>query len=396
MKTIVHITTIPMSLTFLRGQVGYMKERGFEVHAVSSPGEDLDDFGSRERLPTHAVPMTRRISPLLDLVALARLRRLLRDLRPDIVHAHTPKAGFLGMMAAVLTGVPIRIYQMRGLPMLTARGPRRRLLRMTEKIACRCADAVLCNSHSIRGLVLEEDICSEEKAKVLQNGSGNGVDAIGRFNPKRLARDVRLDTRRDLSIPSDAMVVGFVGRLVREKGIVELAEAWWLLRDDHPRLHLLLVGPFETQDRLTGDVLERLQRDDRVHLTGMDWDTPRLYATMDLVVLPTYREGFPNVPLEAAAMSLPVVATRVTGCVDAVRDGITGILIEPRDAGELAIAIRSYLRDPELRRRHGEMGRRWVLQEFRQDRIWEDLFREYQDLLGHPEPVFESLAGART
>lgn len=395
MKTIVHITTIPMSLTFLRGQVGYMKERGFEVHVLSSPGEDLDDFGGREDVPAHVVAMTRRISPLLDLVALARIRRVLSEVRPDIVHAHTPKGGLLGMIAAVSTRVPTRIYQVRGLPMLTARGFKRRLLRATEKIACRCAQRVLCNSHSILEVVVQEAICRPEKVKVLKNGSGNGVDALGRFNPDGLDEEAGDDARREWGIPSDATVVGFVGRLVREKGIVELAEAWRLLRDDFPGLHLLLVGPFETRDRVPGRAVEILQRDERVHLTGMDWDTPRLYAAMDLVVLPTYREGFPNVPLEAAAMGLPVVATRVPGCVDAVEDGVTGTLVEPRDAGALAAAIESYLRDPTLRDGHGERGRRRVLSEFRPEGIWEELFREYRLLSGDHEPALEALTEAR-
>lgn len=395
MKTIVHITTIPMSLTFLRGQVGYMKERGFDVHVLSSPGEDLDDFGGREGVPAHAVAMTRRISPLLDLVALARIRRVLSEVRPDIVHAHTPKAGLLGMIAAVSTRVPTRIYQVRGLPMLTARGFKRRLLRATEKIACRCAQRVLCNSHSIRKVVVEEAICPPEKVKVLKNGSGNGVDAVDRFNPAALDADAGADARREWGIPPEATVIGFVGRLVREKGIVELAEAWRLLRDEFPGLHLLLVGPFETRDQVPGRAVEFLQRDDQVHLTGMDWDTPRLYAAMDLVVLPTYREGFPNVPLEAAAMGLPVVATRVPGCVDAVEEGLTGTLVEPRESGALAAAIETYLRDPALRKRHGESGRRRVLGEFRPEGIWEELFREYRHLSGDRETVLEPLAEAR-
>jgi glycosyltransferase involved in cell wall biosynthesis len=176
-------------------------------------------------------------------------------------------------------------------------------------------------------------------------------------------------------------VVGFVGRIVRDKGIVELYQAWKILRARDLNLHLLLVGPFDPQDPVPPGIESRLRKDPRAHLTGMDWDTPRLYAAMDVVSLPTYREGFPNVPIEAAAMGLPVVATRIPGCVDAVQDGVTGTLVPPADAHALARAIEAYVTDPVLRRRHGVAGRERVLREFRQEVIWEALYREYLRLL---------------
>lgn len=379
--SIVHVTTIPMSLTFFRGQVAYMKSHGLAVHAISSPGEDLWSFARDEEIPVRAVEMTRRITPLRDLGAVYRLRRAFAEIRPSIVHSHTPKGGLLGMIAAAIERVPVRVYHMRGLPFVTARGVKRGILVQSEKIACALAHQVLCNSHSMRRIAIDEGICPEDKIKVLLGGSGNGVDATGRFDPGAIPEGADREVREELGIPMDSRVVGFVGRLVREKGIGELEEAWRLLRFDHPEAHLLLVGPFETQDPVSGRAVERLQEDPRVHLMGMDWDTPRLYAAMDLVALPTYREGFPNVPLEAAAMRLPVVATRVCGCVDAVVDGVTGTLVPARDSEALATAIRRYLEDPELRRRHGEAGRRRVLEEFRPEAIWSALLDEYSRML---------------
>lgn len=378
---ILHITTVPMSLVFLRGQAAYMRERGLSMHALSSPGPDLDAFAWTERVPVHRVRMIRRITPLRDLRAVAGIWRAIREVEPLLVHAHTPKGGLLGMIAATLGRVPVRVYQMRGLPFATASGLKRELLRWTEKLACTMADEVLCNSHSLRDMAIAERICGIDKIKVLVSGSGNGVDASERFHPGRLGKEARAKARGRWGIPPTATVVGFVGRVVRDKGVVELIGAWRLLRDRHPELHLVIVGPFEPEDPLPGDVLEILHRDPRVHLTGMDWDTPPLYAAMDLVVLPTYREGFPNVPLEAAAMGLPVVATRVPGCVDAVEDGKTGMLVPPRDVEALAEAIRRYVEDPTVRRRHGEAGRLRVLAEFSQERIWEALYSEYRDLL---------------
>jgi glycosyltransferase involved in cell wall biosynthesis len=378
---LLHVTTIPMSLTFLRGQVGYMKARGFEVHALSSPGEDLDAFGEREGVAVSAVEMPRRVTPLRDLRAVGAIVREMRRIRPVIVHAHTPKGGLLGMIAARAYGAPVRVYHMRGLPLTAATGWKRRLLWATERVACRLAHQVLCVSHTVRAEAVQAGVCPPEKIRVLLGGSGNGVDSEGRFNPARQGEAARARVRARFGIPAEAPVIGFVGRLVRDKGVVELAEAWAALREEHPDLHLVLVGPFEPQDPVPAGVERLLREDPRVHLAGMDWDTPPYYAAMDLVVLPTYREGFPNVPLEAAAMGLPVVATRVPGCVDAVADGETGLLVEPRDACDLRRALSVYLQEPALRRRHGEAARARVLRDFRQEAIWEAIHEEYLRLL---------------
>ncbi|MEM1349014.1 MAG: glycosyltransferase, partial [Myxococcota bacterium] len=193
----------------------------------------------------------------------------------------------------------------------------------------------------------------------------------------------RAAARLRLGIPKDARVLGFVGRLVRDKGVLELADAWSTLRLAHHDVHLLIVGPVEQRDAVPDDVLELLQGDRRAHFTGFTRDTPALYAAMDVVALPTYREGFPNVPLEASAMGLPVVATRVTGCVDAVVDGVTGTLVPVRDAAALATAIHGYLGDPERRRAHGRAGRARVLERYDPDSIAEAMHALYLDLLEH-------------
>jgi len=375
---LIHITTVPMSLTFMRGQVGYMKRAGFEVRAISSPGQDLDDFSRDEDVPVDAVVMRRRITPFRDTAALVGLVRLLGRYRPTVVHAHTPKAGLLGMIAARLARVPVRIYHMRGLPLMSATGLKRQLLWCTEWLSCRLAQRVLCVSDSIRSEAIEARLCAPDKISILAGGSGNGVDAVERFDPRR--QDSRV-IRKGLGIPESALVVGFVGRIVRDKGIVELVRAWSELRRAYPSGHLLVVGPFEPQDPVPPDIEQQLRYDERVHLVGMDWNTPPLYASMDVVALPTYREGFPNVPLEAAAMALPVVATRIPGCTDAVVDGVTGTLVPVKDPRALKDALSAYLNDPGLRREHGQRGRERVLHEFSQPVIWSALLAEYQTLL---------------
>lgn len=376
---LVHITTIPESLGFLKGQLGFMKQHGIEIVAISSPGAYLDELGAAQQIETIAIPITRAISPLEDLKTLRALVRTLRELSPTIVHTHTPKAGLLGTLAAALARVPVRVYHLRGLPGLTATGAKAALLRTTERIACAAAHRVIAVSHSLRDVAIDQHLCRPDKITVLAGGSGNGVDSE-RFDPAKHA-DKRSATRAKFGIPDGARVIGFLGRLVRDKGIVELLAAWKELSAEMPDLHLLVGGMAEERDALPPEVLDALRSDPRIHWKGHDWESPPLYAAMDVVALPTYREGFPNVPLETAAMGLPIVATRVTGCVDAVQDGVTGTLVPVRDAGALAAALRRYLNDPPLRAAHGRAGRERVLLAFRQPVIWRAILDEYRALL---------------
>lgn len=362
MKTLVHVLTVPESLRFLRGQPAFMREHGFDTHVVCSPGPLLDAFAREEGATAHAIEMRRAITPREDLVALARLTSLLRRLRPDVVHAQTPKGGLLGVLAGRAAGAPRVLYHMRGLPFMGARPPTRWLLVATERIACGAAHAVICHSASLRAVAEDAGVVARGRAIVLGPG-GNGVDTE-RFDPDGATRERALAIRRDLAIPEGAPVIGFVGRLVRDKGIVELREAWTTLRERFPEARLLVVGPFEERDPVPLETRRALETDPRVHLVGATEDVAPYYALMDVLALPTYREGFPNVPLEAAAMRVPVVATRIPGCVDAVVDKTTGSLIPPRDAGRLADSLRSYVTDVPLARRQGNAGRERVLRRF--------------------------------
>jgi glycosyltransferase involved in cell wall biosynthesis len=364
-----------MTLRFLAGQAAFMSARGFEVHAISSPGPELEEFGRVERVAVHGVNMARRITPLADLRAVASLSTLLVRLRPAVVHAHTPKGGLLGMLAARLAGIPRRVYHVHGLPFTTREGPARALLRRTEHVACGLATDVLCVSRSVRDVLVRERLCAEDRARVLGGGSVNGVDA-GRFRPATPAE--RAAARGRLGLPQDAFVVGFVGRIVREKGVAELAEAFRRLRGSVPTAHLVVVGPEEAQYPVPAAVVAALRADPHVRLRGLDWETPALYPAFDVVALPSHREGLPVVPLEAAASGLPVVATRVVGCVDAVIDGETGTLVPPRDPDALAAALARYAADPSLAARQGAAGRRRALAEFDPPRIWAELLALYR------------------
>jgi glycosyltransferase involved in cell wall biosynthesis len=388
-----YVTTVPFTLGFFRGHVRYLKTRGVEVHVISSPGEALERFGAELRIAVHPAPMTRTISPAADLQSIWRLRSVLRAVQPDILHAVTPKAGLLGTLVARLTGVPIVMTSVFGLPQMTKSGVTRWLLDASTLLACRGSDRVWCDSPSMREYLAHTGLCQARKLVVLGNGSVGGVDAEGTFSPSSQNVALGRALRREHGIPNDALVVGFVGRIVRDKGMVELAQTWRTLRARFPALHLLLVGPFEPQDPLPADVNELFQRDARIHLAGEVRETAPYYAAMDLFVLPTYREGLGLVLLEAAGMELPSVATRIPGCVDAVADGVTGSLVPPRDPQALAEAMAAYLVNPELRRRHGRAGRQRVLDQFPQEAMWQALYTEYASLLrqcGLARPTMET------
>lgn len=380
---LVQMTTVPMSLSFLEGQIEHVKGKGFDVHVISSPDKALDEFGQCMQVKTHELPMERRITPFRDLFALFRLSRQLRRLRPHIVHGHTPKGGLLSMLGSWWSGVPVRIYHIHGLPMVTATGIKRLLLKWSEKISCLHASHVYCVSESVRKVAVAEGLCPAAKVKVLLNGSINGIDAAKRFNPDRYDANIRAEIRQKYGIPADAVVIGFVGRIVRDKGIIELAQAWKSLRQEFPNAHLLLVGGFEPHDPIPAEIERQLKEDERTHMAG--WlgaaDIPKLCLAMDVLALPSYREGFNTVLLEAAAMRLPVVASRVPGCIEGVVEEQTGALVPAYDPNALAAALKTYLNDADLRIRHGLAGRERVLREFRPEDMSEAIYQEYVTLL---------------
>ncbi len=257
------------------------------------------------------------------------------------------------MTASWLACTPVRIYYVLGLPITTAHGLKRFLLKWGDRVAGRFAHRVLCISHSLQRAALDERLFQATKIRVLAHGTMNGVDSAFWFNPEGLGHEAGPRMRAKLGIPIKAQVLGFVGRVVRDKGIVELVAAWRALRRRYPDMHLLVVGPFESEDPVPKAVKEELVNDPRTHLVGWVDDTRGYYATMNVLALPSYREGFPYVLLEAAAMAIPAVATQVPGCIDAVVDGVTGRLVPPYDARALTEAVAAYMDDPSLCRKHG-------------------------------------------
>jgi glycosyltransferase involved in cell wall biosynthesis len=380
MNLVLYGVTSDTSLSFCRGHVDALKAEGFEVAFVSAPGPALRDFALSDGSNFFEIPMRRELSLLSDFFALLRLIRLIRRLRPVLTNFGTPKAGLLGNIAAFMCRVPHRVYTLHGLRLETARGWKFRLLTLSEKIACLCAHRVICVGPTLQQQAIQLGLVEPEKVVVLANGTCNGIDA-DLFAPVA-ANFARADQLREtLGLPKGVPVIGFVGRFTRDKGIPELLEAYLSLRSTHPELRLLLVGRFEEGDPVPQPVRDVIEADRKIFCAGFVSDTSPYYHLMDLLALPTYREGFPLVPLEAQAAGLPVVVTNATGANDSVRHGETGLLVPVGDAAALAEAMGSLLDDPAKRAEMGRKGQAWVRSKFDGDHVRAELMKEYHRML---------------
>ena len=376
-----YITTHAMSAEFLmRGQLAFLREQGFDVTLIASPHESLAAVAEREGVTIISILMEREISPWRDLKALWQLCAVLKKLKPQIVNAGTPKAGLLGNLAAWLCRVPVRVYTLRGLRLETATGWKGKLLNATERLASACAHQVIAVSHSLRDAYVTRRLSSFDKTVVLRHGSSNGV-SIERFQFNETQWGQIRELRAKWNVPVESPIIGFVGRLTRDKGIPELFAAFEQLLNEFPDAHLMLIGEAEQGDPLPADLLNRLQLHPNVTMTGAMKDVALYYGLFDLFAFPSYREGFPNVLLEAASSGLPIVGFRATGTIDAVIDGSTGTLVEIGDVAGLANALIRYLREPFVRKQHGEAGRRRVIRDFRREDIWQALVDNYRTLL---------------
>lgn len=362
----------------LTGRLRAFRAAGFGVTLISSPGPLLEDLAAAEDAEPLAIPIERGIAPLADLVSLFRLWRALRRLRPDLTEFSTPKAGLLGNLAARLCGVPARIYFLRGLRLETAQGLKRWVLLAAERMASACAQHVVCNSESLRDQALRLGIAPPGKLRMIGDGSSNGVD-VERFAPGPA------EMRSRLGLPPQAPVVGFVGRLTRDKGVPELIDAFDEILKTLPAAWLLLVGWFdESDDALPVQLQARIDSHPRILRTGFVDDTAPYYRAMDIMVLPTWREGFPNVVLEAAATGIPVITTLSTGSRDAVVPEVTGLLIPPGYPQAISEASLHLLCDPNRRRRMGTAARAWVIERFVNGRVMGLTVALYASLLRAP------------
>jgi glycosyltransferase involved in cell wall biosynthesis len=388
---ILHVIAEPRSWQFFDGQAAYFRAHGFEVHAASSPGPLLRKFGEVNHVEVHPVPIERRISLLKDIVSVWRLVQILRDVRPELLHAHFSKSGIIGMVAGFLARTPVRIYHNHGMALSSARGWKRAILWAVETLTCLLAHRVIYVAPSVLADAAKLHVCNSPKALAIL--SANGLDYSERFSRLLYGRSFWKQGRERLGIPADAFVVGYVGRILKIKGIDDLIRAWQALSTAHSTLHLVFVGEFDRRDPISSWAEDMIRSDSRIHLTGFVEEPAAVYPIMDLLVLPSYHEGLGYSLLEAAAMELPVIGTRIPGIVDALQENINGLLVPTGCPAELAGAIGKYMRDPALAAAHGRAGRDFVVSRFQRSAVWESILEIYQQQLDarrkHRSPVFE-------
>ncbi|TRO65749.1 glycosyltransferase family 4 protein [Christiangramia sabulilitoris] len=354
----------------------------YEVIAVSAEKDRLVQYGLKNKVDTFHVEMTRAITPIRDLKAVLRLFWFLKKEKPLIVHTHTPKAGIIGMLAASLAGVPIRLHTVAGLPLLETRGLKRKILDLVEKLTYKLATRVYPNSVELKRICFKSGYAREEKLKVLGKGSSNGIDT-NYFDPAKFSEDDQRILRKELNIPQDDLVFIFVGRLVTEKGINELVKAFEKLNSEIDNITLLLVGPFEKElDPLLPDVYETIKSHKKIITTGYQTDVRPYFSIANILAFPSYREGFPNVVMQANAMSLPVIVTNINGCNEIVKDGVNGIIVEVKSEEGLKTAMKTLVLDENLRENLIANSRKIIQDNYERAQFWQLLLKEYKELEG--------------
>lgn len=377
---LIRITTVPLSLEkLLEGQLSFMKDH-FEVIAVSSDKERLKRFGKKEGLRVFNVELTRKITPLKDLKALYKLYRFFKEEKPDIVHTHTPKAGIIGMTAAYFARVPIRLHTVAGLPLMEASGMKRFILNSVERATYRYATKVYPNSRGLMEFILKEKFTKPNKLKIIGSGSSNGIDTRY-FSPAHFSEDELKQKRAELKIPEADFVFVFVGRIVRDKGVNELVSAFSRLRDKYSDVSLLLVGPFENDlDPLLPVTNFEIEKNEKIICTGFVSDVRPYFALSDVLAFPSYREGFPNVVMQACAMEIPAIVSDINGCNEIVTNGENGRIIPVKDSEALLAAMQKMIEDDNLYKKIKGNSRKRIKTEFEQKEIWSLLLKEYNSL----------------
>ena len=377
MQKIYRITTIPLSLEKLLGSQLTFINQFYKITAVAAEPQELKRVAEKLKVSYEHVEMTRKITPLQDLKALIQLYKLLKRDQPQIVHTHTPKAGIVGMLAARLANIPVRMHTVAGLPLMEARGLKRKILNIVEKLTYSCATNIYPNSKGLADFIITEKLTDPKKLKIIANGSSNGIDTTY-FSPLTQKREILDELKLKLNITQDDFVFIFVGRLVGDKGINELVEAFIAL--ERTNIKLLLVGPLETDlDPLQPKTLEKIQHPNIIQV-GYQQDVRPYLAISNALVFPSYREGFPNVVMQAGAMGLPSIVSNINGCNEIIVHHKNGIVIPVKNRNAIRKAMNSLIDHPELYQQLQKYSREMICERYEQHIVWNALLDEYNTL----------------
>ena len=354
-KKIIRAVTVSQSLDFCREVMIKMRAMGYDMMAVTSPGPELDELRDVDGFHCVAVPMERHISIVRDLKSLIKMIRVFRKEKPQVVHSMTPKAGMICMVAAWLTHVPVRIHTFTGLVWPTATGMKRKLLMMTDWLTCACATHVIPEGQGVLNDLKNGGI-TKKPMKVLGYGNVKGVD-MERFSPARFA----------VTKNPDVFTFVFVGRIVSDKGINELVEAFVKLHDKHKNTRLVLVGNYEHNlDPVSDKTRQLIETNDGIEARGAKYgdDLLQMYVDADCFVMPSYREGFPNTVLEAGAMGLPSIVTDINGSREIIENEKNGLIVPAKDADALYVAMERMLTDTAVRSTMKQNARQMIESRF--------------------------------
>ena len=363
-------------MELLKGQLRFLSEH-FDVVGVAADAGQLQQVAQREGIRVVDVPMCREISLWNDLKSLVALYRLFRRERPDIVHANTPKASLLAMIAGRMARVPHRLYLVTGLRYQGADGLFRRLLMTMERLSCRFATKVIPEGQGVRRALMSDGICKQPSA-VIHHGNINGIDTTV-FAADAVADD-KAAIRHRLGLSADDFVFIFIGRIVRDKGMHELVQAMRSFPEEG-NVRLLLLGSFEEAlDPLPAADVDFLKTDRRVVFAGWQTDVRPFLKAADVLVFPSYREGFPNVPMQAGAMGLPSIVTDINGCNEIITDGVNGVIIPSHDEQALTAAMQHLSNHPEEVQLLASKARTMICERYEQRELWQALLQMYNSL----------------
>ncbi|VEE11632.1 Capsular glucan synthase [Chryseobacterium gleum] len=384
---LIRITTVPLSLkVLLKGQHRFMSEH-FDVIGVSSPGKELEEVKNDEGIEIRAIDMSRKITPIKDIKSLWNTYKLLKKEKPQIVHTHTPKAGIVGMLAARMAGVPHRLHTVAGLPLMEVKGVKRQVLDFVEKLTYASATKIYPNSKGLSDYIIQHKYTDKYKLRVIGNGSSNGIDTSF-FSPLQVSEDQKMLLKKELKIEDSDFVFVFVGRLVGDKGINELIKAFSAFNKNENEQHskLLLVGPLEQDlDPLSPDTLKEIETNRDIISVGFQKDVRPYFAISDALVFPSYREGFPNVVMQAGAMELPSIVSDINGCNEIIIENQNGVIIPVKDSERLQKEMEKMISDRDYYEALKKNARPMIEDRFEQSVIWNAILTEYNKLIKERE-----------